>query len=130
MTDTLNRPIDFDDPHGAGLAVNWLIDGQHVVIALSGEIDLANVDALPDAIAGAIGRDSSVRIDIADVTFLDSSLLRLLLICEASCARRGVELKVRNPTDQARRIFELTRLTSLLESRSRSGLSGCPSPVG
>lgn len=112
MTDTVNRPSAIDRP---GLAVDWSIDGRHVVIALSGEIDLANVDALPGAIAGAIGSDSSIRIDIAGVTFLDSSLLRLLLICEANCAQRGIELKVRNPTDQARRIFELTSLTALIE---------------
>jgi anti-anti-sigma factor len=72
-------------------------------------------DALPTVVAGASSGDDAVRLDIADVTFLDSSLLRAILECEARLAATGVELKVRRPTEQARRIFEITSLSYLLE---------------
>lgn len=99
----------------AGLEVDFSVDGRHLVVALRGEVDTANADGLPAVVLSAIRGDESVRIDLGDVTFLDSALLRSLLICQAKLAMLGNDVKVRNPTPQARRIFELTSLTSLLE---------------
>lgn len=118
---TLNDPTvalvpDPEQHRWGGLAVDWTVEGRHLVVSLSGEVDAANADALHDAIVGALGRDTSVRVDIGAVTFLDSSLLRALLICQARLAVTGVDLKVRNPTAAALRIFEITDLTSLLEA--------------
>jgi anti-anti-sigma factor len=98
-----------------GLDVSFAVDGRYLVVALRGEIDAANVAALPTVVAGASNGDDAVRLDIGDVTFLDSSLLRAILACEAMLAATGVELKVRRPTEQARRIFEITSLSYLLE---------------
>lgn len=98
-----------------GLDLAFAIDGPHLVASLSGEVDLANVDALPAVLAGAVRTDESLRIDIGEVTFLDSSLMRALLVTELQLAATGTDVKIRRPTLQARRVFELTGLTSLLE---------------
>jgi len=98
-----------------GLEVSAAIDGPHLVIALHGEIDTSNVDAFHAALCGMVRHDSSIRVDLSRVTFLDSSLLRALLASQAQFARAGVDFKVRNPTQQARRIFEVTNLSSLLD---------------
>lgn len=116
MTDLVAAPDPLTDHlRSGGLSVDWSIDGPHLVVALSGEIDLSNAQALPDAVAAGLGSGSSVRVDIARVTFLDSSLLRALLICRAQLAPSGVDVKVRNAHPQARRIFELANVASLLE---------------
>ncbi|HWL45093.1 MAG TPA: STAS domain-containing protein [Ilumatobacter sp.] len=107
--------VDLRQHVANGLEVTLSVDGPHLVVALHGEIDAANADLLPAVVAGAVNGDDSVRVDITNVTFLDSSLLRALLICETRLLIDGVELKVRNPSPQARRIFELTNLASLLE---------------
>jgi anti-anti-sigma factor len=98
-----------------GLEVSLSVEGACLVVALSGELDAANVAALPTVVGGASNGDAAVRLDIGDVTFLDSALLRAILQCEAMLAATGVELKVRRPTVQASRIFEITGLTHLLE---------------
>lgn len=103
-----------------GLEVSWSIEGPHLVIALAGEIDAANADSLPDVVIGALSDDRSVLVDLAAVTFLDSSLLRALVQCRSRLADTGVECRVRNPTAQARRIFEITALTDLLLDESTS----------
>lgn len=98
-----------------GFEVAFNVEHETLVIELAGEIDLDNAEALPAIVAGAVNGDASVRIDIAGVTFLDSALLRSLLICQARLAVDGVDVKVRNASPQARSIFEMTNLASLLE---------------
>jgi anti-anti-sigma factor len=97
-----------------GLEVSVSIEGDGVVVALSGEIDLANAASLPAVVAGVVNGDTSVVIDLTDVTFLDSSGLRAILICEASLAAQGVSLRVAHPTLHVRRVFEITSLGHLL----------------
>ena len=98
-----------------GLEISFAVDGRHLIVSLAGEIDVANADLLPAVVAGALKGDDSVRIDIAEVTFLDSSLLRALVVCQANLQAAGIDVRVRNPSPQALRVFELTSLTSLVE---------------
>jgi anti-anti-sigma factor len=92
-------------------AVNGL-----VVVNLSGEIDLSNADDLPPALSQVATTPdvSAVHVDLAAVSFIDSSGLRALLISEAHLAKVGSEFKVCNPTEHTRRLFELTGLTHLI----------------
>ncbi len=116
MSDLADPPTSADlSADGHGLPISFSVDDRHLVVALSGEIDVANASLLPAVVAGALKGDDSVRIDLADVTFLDSSLLRALVVCQANLQATGVDLRVRNASPQARRVFELTSLTSLME---------------
>lgn len=97
------------------MAVAWSVSGDQVVIAFAGEIDASNADALVLAV-GAVPHDHRpVRVDMSAVGFMDSSLLRALLRCQAHFAMAGVDFKVRDLTEQARRVFELAHLDSLIE---------------
>ena len=107
MTGSLQRPSRLD--------VTWTGDGDHVVVTIVGEVDASNADDLIDAITEGAGTHTAVRVDMVAVEFMDSSLLRALLQCQARFARVGVDFKVRNVTPQARRVFAITRLESLLE---------------
>lgn len=104
-----------EQPTGVPLDVSWSIDGPHLVVAVGGELDAANADALPHVITSALGADSSVRLDMSAVEFMDSSVLRALLQCQARLAVAGVDFKVRNVSPQARRIFEITSLATLID---------------
>ena len=59
-----------------GLTLSVTIDGEHVVIRVQGELDVANADLLLPAAIGAIARDASLRLDLAEVTFLDVGALQ------------------------------------------------------
>lgn len=97
------------------LAVSWSVEGDHLVAGLSGEIDAATARQLPDAVLAVLGGEPVVVVDLAEVTFLDSSLLGALVHCRAELAERGVECRVRNPAPQARRILEIASLEFLLD---------------
>jgi anti-anti-sigma factor len=93
------------------------IEDGSVVVKLAGELDAGNSDALPAAIMAATSEtDAPVLIDIGDVTFLDSSFLRVIILCGQALEAEGRTVRVRNASDQARRTFEITHLTDLLEA--------------
>ncbi len=101
--------------NGRGLALTVGIDGEHVVLSLSGEIDADNAALLPPAASAAVAGDKSLRIDFSAVTFMDSGALRQLLICEACLERDGVDVKVRCVPDHVRRLLDIAHLSHLIE---------------
>jgi anti-anti-sigma factor len=107
----------------AGLEMSIAIEGVHVVISLHGEIDADNAGSLLPVAAGVVARDQSLRIDFTDVTFMDSSVLRQLLVCEACLGRDGVDVKLRNVSGQVRQVLERAHLSHLIET-DESGHAG------
>lgn len=107
------------DPHGShgpdDLPIDFSEEGGHLVIALRGEIDLANACSLPRKLAPRLAGHSSVRIDLGEVTFLGAAGLRAFLMCRDQLGTDATALRVRNASISARRLFEITDLADLLE---------------
>jgi anti-sigma B factor antagonist len=79
-----------------------------VVIAVRGEIDAATVETLVRALNAIDSADcTTVVVDLAEVSFIDSSGLNALLIGRRALARHDIGLVVRNPQPQARRLFDV-----------------------
>ena len=109
-------PAMAEEPSRPDLSVAISPDDDHVVVVLSGEIDLSNADDLTATILAATsGTDGLILIDIADVAFVDSSFLGAIILCQQRLAADGIDVKVRNAPAQARRVFEITNLTHLLD---------------
>jgi anti-anti-sigma factor len=84
-------------------------DGETVVLHLSGELDLVSEPILAAALARADGR--SVRIELEELAFMDSTGLRALL----SAAREVRGLELRGPLQEpVRRLLELTQTITIL----------------
>lgn len=82
--------------------------GEHVVMA-EGELDLEAVPLL----RAHLGEESVTAVDLGAVTFIDSSILAVLVDAHAARAQRG-GLVVRNPSAAARRVMRLSGLDSWL----------------
>jgi anti-anti-sigma factor len=91
------------------------IEERQVVVTVCGEVDIGNVDQLRDVITSAADGGQPVRVDLTNVTFVDASMLRALVSCRARSVHQLTDLKVRNPTDAVRRVFEITGTTFLIE---------------
>ena len=84
-------------------------DGEALGLKLTGELDLVSEPTLQSALARAEGRP--VRIDLAELAFMDSTGLRALL----SAAREVPGLELRGPLQPAvRRLLELTQTLTIL----------------
>lgn len=93
-------------------------DGDEVTVAPTGDLDIATADALDREVRElrTSGFDRVV-IDLRDVTFIDSSGLRVLLSLRNDAKRDGHHLELVPAARQAQRIFSLTRTGGLFDWR-------------
>ena len=87
-------------------------------VFLRGELDLATAPLLhksvDDLLAGNGQHRSLVLVDLAELTFCDSSGLRALLEIRERCHRVGTSLRLTNVPANVHRVFELTGTTGVL----------------
>ena len=86
------------------------------VIVVSGEIDLASAPYLGDALTGAIDTGQGpVVVDLAEVTFIDSTGLGALVFAHNRLAREERQLRLRSPSARVMRVVEVSGLGQLLQ---------------
>jgi anti-anti-sigma factor len=85
------------------------------IVQVSGEIDMATVSTLENAIASIQESATRVVVDLSQVSFLDSAALNALTHAQSQLGTRNVALRVVHPADQtSRRLFEITQLAEQL----------------
>ncbi|HEY5887951.1 MAG TPA: STAS domain-containing protein [Acidimicrobiales bacterium] len=97
-------------------AVTTTLGPGRTEIAIRGEIDLANHAAVQAQVnQGIDNRTTAVRIDLTDVTFIDSTGLRVLFALVTTLERLQVGLELcAPPSSPARRVIDLSGLSSLV----------------
>jgi anti-sigma B factor antagonist len=89
--------------------------GDALVVAITGEIDMATAPEVSRAIDSGQGGAGRVVVDLSQVTFLDSSALNAFVQSQQELAQHDVAFRIVSPADQAvRNVFEITRLTEPL----------------
>lgn len=95
--------------------VEFHVDGS-AVIALSGEIDVANSDRIPQQVRSALAAaPAAVVLHMAGVTFIDSTGIGGLIGARNSCLAEGVPLRLANCSDTVQRMLKLTGLDSVFD---------------
>jgi anti-anti-sigma factor len=91
--------------------------GPTTIIALSGDLDPSTAPVLEDAIAKVVADDSVSRVvlDLANLAFLDSSGLRVFVTARESLGVRDAKLALRNPTENTKRLLDITGLGEVIE---------------
>jgi anti-sigma B factor antagonist len=83
-------------------------------LALAGELDVAEVQRLQNAVDDAVAAtEGAFAIDLCDLEFLDSSGIRVLLRARALLAREERAFLLVCPTGPVRRALELTGASDL-----------------
>ena len=86
-----------------------------VVLHIDGEFDMSEVETFRSCVDEIITScDTAVVIDLAGVTFIDSSAIQALLNAGRCLAGKGRELRLQHLTAPVARIFELAGLSNLL----------------
>jgi anti-sigma B factor antagonist len=92
-------------------------DSRFAVITLPGESDAFVAPRIRSDLAAALGGDSPLVVDLTQATFIDSTVVGVLLEGLADCERRERPLLLLLPDDAApevHRLFEITGLAALL----------------
>ena len=110
------------------LSIEEVTLGRRVVLAVSGEVDLASVNALQEALDHAAQTQSGdVWIDLTDVEFIDSTGLTALVV-----AHRLLDAPIRRislicPVGPVRRALEIAGINRVMPvhgSREAAGTFG------
>jgi anti-sigma B factor antagonist len=91
--------------------------GKLLLLRLSGELDLASVASLEQAVRGASDRTNgvaAVAIDLRDLAFIDSSGLRALLKTQDELAKKGLDVAVVRGRGQVGEVFEVAGIGKCL----------------
>ncbi|MGW9032728.1 STAS domain-containing protein, partial [Streptomyces sp. NPDC055722] len=89
--------------------------GAWAVVILSGEVDLALVPAVREAVDALIAeRRARIVLDMTQVSFMDSSALGVLVYAMRRADALGGTLRLAGPREQVRRMLELTGLDTVV----------------
>lgn len=91
-----------------------VVDANHVVAAISGEFDLHAGPLVTAALQPHLG--DLVTIDLADVTFMDSSALQCLLQLHTEALAQGGRLEAGSMSPVVQRVLELCAFDGALFS--------------
>jgi anti-sigma B factor antagonist len=116
------------------------LDGNTFVVAAAGEADMYTAPKLEQALEGVVGLGgTSVVLDLAEVTFIDSTVLSVLLTFRGRFRELGGDLVIVSEDRRIIRTFEITGLDRLfaIERRLSDGIgaispdsNGSASPSG
>jgi anti-anti-sigma factor len=92
-------------------------------LAVAGEIDIATVDTLADAMTGIIRDRRPVRLDVdfAEVTFLDSSGVAALVAAWQLASADRIDFTVVNCCPNVLRVLEITGMVQALTASAPAG---------
>ena len=102
-------------PSTIELSADVVVGRHETVVFVGGEIDLATCERLRDAIEPHLGPDQRVVLDLADVHFMDSTCLHVLLRARTRLSADGGSLILRNPSTTARTLLSAAGLAALVD---------------
>jgi anti-sigma B factor antagonist len=96
------------------------LGGDAFVVTLTGEVDLHTAPELEQALEGVVGLGgTSVAVDLADVSFVDSTTLGLLLRYHLRLRDLGGKLVIATEDRRVLRTFEIMGLAPVFAIESR-----------
>ncbi len=106
-------------PGGTGFGYELRGEDGHTVVSVHGELDMAGAPDLAACLHHLCASGvMHVTVDLAGLTFCDSSGLETFLQCRTEAERQGAGLELRSPQPIVRRLFELTNTDELLSDRA------------
>ena len=106
--------------------------GGALTVTLRGEIDYSNAGAVVETVRSAVDRErpGAVHVDLAAVTFLDSSGIAVLVKSMKAARETGADYRVLAPRPKVLDQLEMTGLTDLFPVEAPAGPPAEPADRG
>jgi anti-sigma B factor antagonist len=112
----MRQEADSKQPVGTGLANGYSLsrtarNGDGVVLAVSGEIDISNAEAFSDQVSSLYGaEDGKLTLDLERCLFIDSTGIRALMVLARERQTRGQMLRLSGVSGEPQRVLKLSGL--------------------
>jgi anti-sigma B factor antagonist len=90
------------------------VEGARHTLVLIGELDLSSAPAVQARVAEIVPQAREIVLDLRELSFMDSSGIRAILVSDELCARSRCELALLPGRPNVQRLFEVSGLTDLL----------------
>jgi anti-sigma B factor antagonist len=99
-------------------AIHERRQGDVVVLAVAGELDMSSAPTLRERIDALVAADlCHVVLDLAELSFCDSAGLNAFILGDRACAARGGWLRLAGATGHVARVIELSGLDAVFTHR-------------
>ena len=110
------------------MAFDVRLSGEHAKVVLSGDVDLQTTADLKSEIQNITGV-TRLEIDAANVTYIDSSGIAVLLLARQHCTQNNIALSLPTISDAVNRVLQIAKLDTMLPigqvvSSADTGLMG------
>lgn len=95
------------------LNIDKKVDGKNIELVLSGRIDTTTAPELDKAIQEIIGNAENLVFNFADIDYISSAGLRVLLTSQKTMNKQG-SMKVIHVNESVMEIFEVTGFSEIL----------------
>ncbi|MDR0454422.1 MAG: STAS domain-containing protein [Deferribacteraceae bacterium] len=87
---------------------------EKITFALSGKLDTATSPAFQETLIPAFGEVKEIALDFADLKYVTSAGLRVLLMGEKTAKAKGATLTIANVSKEILDVFEITGFSGIL----------------
>jgi anti-anti-sigma factor len=94
-----------------------------IYLTIAGDIDLEVTPDIKSQLVGQLDGARGLTIDAANVSYLDSSGVSILIIAMQSCKQMGIALTIAKISDEAVRVLQLAKLDKILPIEAITGPS-------
>lgn len=95
------------------LNINILKDGEKAVYALEGRLDTSTAPQLEEAVNGNISELKDISFDFANLEYISSAGLRVLLSTQKTMNKQG-NMVIKNVSEEVMEIFDVTGFSDIL----------------
>ena len=96
------------------LEIRESVDGARHTLVLIGELDLSSAPELEARVGEIVSQAREIVLDLRDLSFMDSSGIRAILLSYELCARSECDLGLLSGRPNVQRLFEVSGLADLL----------------
>ncbi|MBQ8488533.1 MAG: STAS domain-containing protein [Pseudobutyrivibrio sp.] len=95
------------------LNINILKDGEKAVYVLEGRLDTSTAPQLEEAVNGNISELKDISFDFANLEYISSAGLRVLLSTQKTMNKQG-KMVIKNVSEEVMEIFDVTGFSDIL----------------
>ena len=128
------------DQRAATFACRWRLEGREAAsVRVSGDLDLATAAQLDATLREALGFARLVLVDLHEMSYLDSTGLRVILDASIRARTQGAHVVLTGVSAQVETLLEVTRTRAQLDlldpphpdrvEQARNGSAICDNPV-
>jgi len=94
--------------------INKTQNGEKTVLALSGRLDTTTAPKLQETLIPEFENAKCVELDFAELAYVSSAGLRVLLMGEKTAKAKGGKFRLVNVSEEIMEVFEMTGFADML----------------